>query len=144
MFKSQRVKKIEHCFYYRLAFAFSWKRNIRRTSRKCKMIHHFPIPTVLIRSPPCSVTLQSQSPYYTEPFRKTDLANCHSQQPADAKQRKYICSSHQLLPGRFQSCYWLWLQAYLGMCHLFGLLCDPSWLPCTPKSFFHSMIFTHL
>lgn len=64
-----------------------------------------------------------------------DLANCPSQQPAEAKQRKCICSSHQLLPGRFQNCYWLWLQAYLGMCHMFGLLCDPPWLPYTPESF---------
>ena len=64
-----------------------------------------------------------------------DLANCPSQQPAEAKQRKCICSSHRLLPGRFQNCYWLWLQAYLGMCHMFGLLCDPPWLPYTPESF---------
>lgn len=106
--------------------------------------HTIPCPNSPCSVPTCSITLQSQSPHYTKPFRKTNLANCPSQQPADAKQRKYICSSHQLLPGRFQSCYWLWLQAYLGMCHLFGLLCDPSWLPCTPKSFFHSMTFTHL
>lgn len=45
-------------------------------------------------------------------------------------------SSQWLLPGRFQSCYWLWLQSYLQMCHMFGPLCDQSWLPCAPKSFF--------
>lgn len=37
----------------------------------------------------------------------------------------------------------LWLQAYLGTCHMFVLLCDPPWLPRAPKSFFHPMTFTH-
>ena len=69
------------------------------------------------------------------------MANCPSQQPAEAKWRKCICSPHWLLPGRLQNCYWLWLQAYLGMCHMFGLLCDPPWLPCTPESFFQFIDF---
>ena len=64
------------------------------------------------------------------------MANCPSQQPAEAIWRKCICSPHWLLPGRLQNCYWLWFQAYLEICHMFGLLCDPPWLPCTPASFF--------
>lgn len=39
-------------------------------------------------------------------------------------------------PGGSRSSCWRWLNLYVRTCHIFGLLCDPSFLLNTPKSFF--------